>query len=70
MQILKEMEGLKDVESSLKGSISEISVNFDQARLDRFGMDMGSYTKDLDLLIREELVSFPSKEPKANKSRG
>ncbi len=55
---LKEMEGLKDVESSLKGNISEISVNFDQSKLDRFGVDMGSYTKDLGLLIKGKSAGF------------
>ncbi len=57
-KILKEMKGLKDVESSLKGNISEINVSFDQAKLDRFGMDMGTYTKDLGILIKGKLAGF------------
>ncbi|MDC0255006.1 efflux RND transporter permease subunit [Bacteriovoracales bacterium] len=58
IKALREMKGLKDVESSLKGSISEINVSFDQGKLDRFGMDMGSYTKDLGLLIKGQLAGF------------
>ena len=48
---LSQVDGIKDVETSLKGDISEINIRFDQARLARSRMDLGSYSGVIQSLI-------------------